>query len=403
MFFKYATAALAALAPLASAQTFTECDPLKKTCPNDKGLDTSSYEADFTKGESALDKWKTQSKSINFGDQGMELTIDKQGDHPTVATEFYIFFGKVEVEMKAAPGTGIVSTIVLESDVLDEIDWETLGGDTTQIQTNYFGKGDHSSYDRGSFADVDRPQETFHTYTVEYNKDAMTWSIDGNVIRTVAFQDAKGGSRFPQTPMRVKIGTWAGGDPDNDPGTIEWAGGETDYSAAPFTAYIKSVKIENDNPASEYSYSDNSGSFESIKKEGGKDDSDDDDDDDEDSSSTSSSSSSTSSSTSTTSSSKEESTSSDEATTTGESASSPTGSSAASKTEDSDGASATGPGSGSGSGSHSGSGSPSGSPSGGASTPSPSSFNSAAPSRTSMDGSSLALVILGLFTAMLQF
>lgn len=94
-----------------------------ETCPNDKGLDTSSYEADFTKGESALDKWKSQSKSINFGDQGMELTINKQGDHPTVATEFYIFFGKVEVEMKAAPGTGIVSTIVLESDVLDEIDW----------------------------------------------------------------------------------------------------------------------------------------------------------------------------------------------------------------------------------------------------------------------------------------
>ena len=273
---------------------------------------------------------------------------------------------------------------------------ETLGGDTTQIQTNYFGKGDHSSYDRGSFAEVDQPQETFHTYTVEYTKEAMTWSINGNVVRTVAYQDAKGGSRFPQTPMRVKIGTWAGGDPDNDPGTIEWAGGETDYGAAPFTAYIKSVKIENENPASEYSYSDNSGSFESIKKEGGKDDSDDDDDDDEDSSSTSSSSSSSS----TTSSSKE-STSADEATTTGESSSTPTESSAASTTDDSDGASETGSGSGSGSGSQSGS--PSGSPSGGASSPSPSTFDGGAPSRTPMDGSSLALVILGLFTAMLQF
>ena len=242
---------------------------------------------------------------------------------------------------------------------------------------------------------MDRPQETFHTYTVEYTKDAMTWSIDGKSIRTVAFNEAKGGSRFPQTPMRVKIGTWAGGDPDNDPGTIEWAGGETDYGAAPFTAYIKSVKIENENPASEYSYSDNSGSFESIKKEGGKDDSDD-DDDDEDSSSTSSSSSSSS----TTSSSKE-STSADEATTTGESSSTPTESSAASTTDDSDGASETGSGSGSGSGSQSGS--PSGSPSGGASSPSPSTVDGGAPPRTPMDGSSLALVILGLFTAMLQF
>lgn len=38
-----------------------------------------------------------------------------------------IFYGKVEVVMKAATGQGIVSSIVLESGVLDEIDWEFLG------------------------------------------------------------------------------------------------------------------------------------------------------------------------------------------------------------------------------------------------------------------------------------
>ena len=34
--------------------------------------------------------------------------------------------------MKAAKGTGIVSSIVFESTDLDEIDWEFLGGDSTQ-------------------------------------------------------------------------------------------------------------------------------------------------------------------------------------------------------------------------------------------------------------------------------
>jgi Glycosyl hydrolases family 16 len=35
----------------------------------------------------------------------------------------YIFFGRVETWLKSAPGQGIVSSIVLESDDLDEIDW----------------------------------------------------------------------------------------------------------------------------------------------------------------------------------------------------------------------------------------------------------------------------------------
>lgn len=39
-------------------------------------------------------------------------------------TEFYIFFGTVSVVMKASPGPGICSSIVLLSDDLDEIDWE---------------------------------------------------------------------------------------------------------------------------------------------------------------------------------------------------------------------------------------------------------------------------------------
>lgn len=65
--------------------------------------------------------------------------------------------------------------------------------------------------------------------------------------------------------MNVRIGVWAGGDPSNAKGTIEWAGGETDYSKAPFTMYIKDVTIVNYNPAESYTWSDQTGSYESIK------------------------------------------------------------------------------------------------------------------------------------------
>ncbi|KAI9932214.1 hypothetical protein ASPWEDRAFT_478242 [Aspergillus wentii DTO 134E9] len=261
-YLKYA-AALAAVLPLATAQTSTDCDPLKKTCPDDDGLDSSTFSTDFTKGD--FSKWTTTAGNVTSGSQGAEFTINKKGDAPTIDTDFYFFYGKVDVKMKAAPGTGIVSSIVLESDDLDEVDWEAVGGDTTQIETNYFGKGDDSSYDRATWVTVSTPQDTFHTYSIDWKEDVLTWAIDGNTIRTLNYKDAKDGSRYPQTPMRVRIGIWAGGDSSNNQGTIEWAGGQTDYSQAPFTMYIESVDITNYNPASSYSYSDNSGSSDSIK------------------------------------------------------------------------------------------------------------------------------------------
>ncbi|KAF7164919.1 hypothetical protein CNMCM5623_009319 [Aspergillus felis] len=266
MHFKYA-AVLTAVLPLCSAQTWSKCNPLEKTCPSNKGLAASSYTADFT-SKSALDQWEVTAGSVPVGPQGAEFTVAKKGDSPTIDTSFYFFFGKAEVVMKAAPGTGIVSSIVLESDDLDEIDWEVLGGDTTQVQTNYFGKGDTTTYDRGTFVSVATPQNTFYTYTINWTKDAITWSINGAVVRTLAYNDAKGGTRFPQTPMRLRLGTWAGGDPSNAEGTIQWAGGVTDYSKGPYTMYVKSVHIENANPAESYTFSGNSGSWQSIKFDG---------------------------------------------------------------------------------------------------------------------------------------
>ncbi len=48
--------------------------------------------------------------------------------------------------MKAAPGAGIVSSVVLESDDLDEIDWEWVGATAGEAQSNYFGKGIQLSF-----------------------------------------------------------------------------------------------------------------------------------------------------------------------------------------------------------------------------------------------------------------
>ncbi|KAJ5933587.1 concanavalin A-like lectin/glucanase [Penicillium verhagenii] len=242
----------AAFLSLATAQSYTSCDPMDKTtCSDDQGTTSSELQYDFTQS-SDLAKWTTTAGTVTASDNGATFTISEKGDAPTIETDFYIFFGEVTIVMQGAPGTGIVSSAILESDDLDEIDWEMLGTYTAKLQTDYYGKGDSGSYDRWTWTE-------------------LTWSIDGTVVRTLTYDEAvhDDASRYPQTPMSIRIGIWAGGDSDNDEGTIEWAGGETDYSDGPFTMYVKSVSIVNYNPATSYRYTDETGSMDSIEIIGG--------------------------------------------------------------------------------------------------------------------------------------
>ena len=172
--------------------------------------------------------------------------------------------------VQASFGQGVVTSFVLQSDNLDEVDWEWLGGDFEQVQSNYFGKGDTTTYDRGAYHDVENPQTSTHTYTLDWTKESIKWIIDGNTVRELKYADAQGGSRYPQTPMQLRLGTWVAGRSDAPEGTVEWAGGRTDFSKAPFIAYYKDIKITDYSNgvkgATKYSWNEGSdGSYQSIK------------------------------------------------------------------------------------------------------------------------------------------
>ncbi|KAI1338869.1 concanavalin A-like lectin/glucanase domain-containing protein [Xylariaceae sp. FL0016] len=251
------------LSTVVTAQTSTSCNPTEKTCSSDTGLDSTSYSVDFTQGSS--DDWNVTYGSVTYdSNNGATFTISESGDAPTIQTNFYIFFGVVSIFLKAATGTGIVSSAILESDDLDEIDWEWLGGSADEVETNYFGKGNTSSYDRADYYQIDDTQSSDRNYTIVWTKEATTWYVDGELKRTLNYADAVDGTNYPQTPMRVKLGVWAGGDSSNSEGTIEWAGGSTNYDDGPFNMYVTKVEITNYNPASTYTYSDTTGDYSSI-------------------------------------------------------------------------------------------------------------------------------------------
>ncbi|KAH7407504.1 concanavalin A-like lectin/glucanase domain-containing protein [Cadophora sp. MPI-SDFR-AT-0126] len=252
------------LSSFALGQTYTDCNPLTNTtCPSDPALG-KTVTIDFTEGESSYFT-ADDGTMITYGTDGAEFIITSDGLAKTIVSNDYIFFGKVSVALKAANGTGVVSSFVMESDDLDEIDWEWLGGNSTIVETNYFGKGNTTNYDRATYPPCNDPQEIWHIYTIDWTSEYIKWYVDGELLRTLLYADALDGKNFPQTPMKVKMGNWVGGGADSSEGTVEWAGGYTDLDDAPFTMYVKNVTIEDyTTSGSEYTYGDQTGSYTSI-------------------------------------------------------------------------------------------------------------------------------------------
>ncbi|KKZ67523.1 hypothetical protein EMCG_06801 [[Emmonsia] crescens] len=249
---------------LVAAQTWTECNPMEKSCPPNPAFGgTANFEF-----HTASERFDLVGKSPTYGPEGASMAVAKQGDAPTLVSKFYIMFGHVDFVIKAAHGRGIVSSAVLQSDTLDEIDWEWIGGNNAQVQTNYFGKNQQGTFDRGAFHDNPGNHDAYHTYSIDWTSERTLWQINGVTIRTLTA--AQAGPSYPQTPMQVKAGVWAGGDPTNPPGTIEWAGGETDYSAGPYVMGLKSIAVTDYSTGTEYRYTDKSGNWQSIEAVGGK-------------------------------------------------------------------------------------------------------------------------------------
>ncbi|KAF1730450.1 putative glycosidase crf1 [Beauveria bassiana] len=231
----------AALALAVSAQTSTTCSPLKQDCPADPAVGKKSIRCDFTKG--ACDAFEhIAGKEVTYGPRGAVSAVDAPMQAPTLQSKKTIFFGRLEVVMQAAPGKGVITSIVLLSDDLDEIDIEAVGSDTARIQSNTFSRGDSTRHDLLGYLPVaDTTAAAGHTYTVDWTTERIEFAVDGVVQRTLRRADIP--DRYPESPMRVKLGAWVAGYEGNAPGTIEWAGGVADFSRGAAEAVFERVTV----------------------------------------------------------------------------------------------------------------------------------------------------------------
>lgn len=199
------------------------------------------------------------SGDVKMVGDGYEMVINKRYENPIIESRFSILYGKVECDIKAASGLGIISSFYLQSDDLDEIDVaEVFGNNVYEFQTNFFIKGNTTTWDRGAYHPLPNPLENFNRYTMEWTPDVIKWFINDQLVRTLDSSNKYG---IPKSPMKVKLSLWAGGDPGNSKGTIDWAGAISNYIGLPYTMKIRNLYASDYSNGTYYVYGHSKGEW----------------------------------------------------------------------------------------------------------------------------------------------
>lgn len=211
---------------------------------------SGTYTLDSLDDVQTIDKYLGDASKINWQSQGdlalytdpktgkksTLLTMAEGSGSTLMASTHYVWYGKICSKLSTAQGKGVVTAFILMSDVKDEIDFEWVGVDIKHVQSNYYSQG-VTVYTNGKNLTVDGGDtvSTEHEYCIDWKEDTLTWSIDGNEMRTLKRSDTWNSTAnrfdYPQTPARVMLSLWPAGLPTNAKGTIEWAGGEIDWNS----------------------------------------------------------------------------------------------------------------------------------------------------------------------------
>lgn len=203
-------------------------------------------------GDESKADWVYQGEPAPFKGNAL-LTMPKDSPGTVLASTTYMWYGNVKARMKTSRGRGVVTAFILLSDVKDEIDYEWVGVDLETSQTNYYFQG-IKNYENSDNITMSDSFDNFHDYEIRWTPDKIEWLIDGKTHRTKERKDTWNSTtnswEFPQTPARVQLSVWPGGQASNAKGTIDWAGGLIDWNHPDiknngyFYATVEEVTIE---------------------------------------------------------------------------------------------------------------------------------------------------------------
>ncbi|HYO52305.1 family 16 glycosylhydrolase [Archangium sp.] len=144
-------------------------------------------------------------------------------------------YGRYEVRMKPARGPGTMTSFSLTTGPFDwtrwdEIDMAFLGLNTRRFLVNYITDGQR--HDTGLDLPFDAADD-FHTYGIEWTRDAIHWYVDGKRVHTET--GARG--PLPSQPGRILTNFW----PGVGPATESWMG-HFDYPGRPLASTYEGIR-----------------------------------------------------------------------------------------------------------------------------------------------------------------
>lgn len=190
---------------------------------------------------------------IDYYDESLLVQMPNQSTGTVLSSTKYLWYGKVGATLKTSRTRGVVTAFILFSDVQDEIDYEFVGYDLVNPQSNYYAQG-ILNYSNSENSTVNNTYEYYHLYEMDWQEDKIDWYVDGEKVRTLekeaTWNDTTKRYDYPQTPSRIQVSLWPGGDGSNGVGTIEWAGGLVDWDSEDiqqygyFYAQVKNIYVD---------------------------------------------------------------------------------------------------------------------------------------------------------------
>jgi beta-glucanase (GH16 family) len=178
---------------------------------------------------------------------------------PYKAGEIYTpearLYGKYVFSMRSAKGSGVISAFFLwkdgseqEGNLWEEVDIEVFGKDNAETwQSNIITGMDSSRIVDEAIHEHDFSfGDEFHTFTLEWTPDSLTWYVDGAVVRT---EDTVSSEQVAElvSPAQLRFNLWASVDP-------AWVG-DWDDAILPVFMHVDWVEY--------YAWNDTDGGFES--------------------------------------------------------------------------------------------------------------------------------------------
>lgn len=172
--------------------------------------------------------------NADISDGVLSLILNKETGGTRISVDNLFQYGTVESTMQIAAGSNVVTAFILMADNGDEIDFEFVGKDTKEIQTNWFYKGKPIYNVHAAFFRVNRDLATsFNTFAIHWTPEYYEWKVNGRSLRKFSRNDT---TEFPDSPSKIQIGIW-------NANTSKWAGPGINWNDAPFTVGISSIKI----------------------------------------------------------------------------------------------------------------------------------------------------------------